>query len=1351
LGPSLGERLRSSPPPQVALGSTIATPNPFTALDIEPQYSPLAYIDVDIKPVDTGEWRPARAMIDCGGQGSFINAKLSQNYQLPLQSKPFPISLILADGSPSQTGSIVQYNPLLLRAAGNEERLSLDVAPISHDIILGMPWLRRHDPSIRFGSNQILFDSPYCERNCNHFGKTIPLHPVPPLPPTLEPVTPDPEPPRKQPVATGLVLEPREASGRGGVLPETRGGPRISTVGAHTFALLCNQPSTQLFTMSFSHQARGLSSATIMATDQEPGLSLVPPEYQEFTDLFSEKEAKKLPPHRPYDHQIPLEPGTTPPFGTIYSLSPTELETLRKYIEENLSKGFIRHSQSPCGAPVLFVKKPDGGLRLCVDYRGLNKITTKNRYPLPLIGELLDRISRAKYFTKMDVRDGYYRLRIAPGEEWKTAFRCRYGLFEYTVMPFGLCNAPGTFQHYMNDTFRGFLDQFLIIYLDDLLIYSDTLTEHKRHVRMVLEKLREADLCLKPSKCQFHVQEVPFLGFIVGPQGVRMDPEKVEAITSWPVPRSIHDIRVFLGLANFYRRFILNFSKAAAPITALLRKNRRFQWTPEAQSAFESLRTAFTTAPILRHFDPALPAVLETDASDYAIGAIISQRDPDSGRLHPITFHSRKFNSAELNYEIYDKEMLAIVESMDRYRHYFEGLGQTTTIFSDHRNLLWFTETKVYNRRQARWAEKLSRFNFKIVFRPGKQGGKPDALSRRPDFTLGDDTRERTMTFLKPEQVDISLLPTDDPVLATYALATTSHSAITAITTVGEIGPDGARSIAIREALERDGDVGHLLPYLRDPAAPHDEAISEALQPFGLDEEGILLRNGLTYIPADDALKLDLLRECHDAPMAGHLGREKTLELLSRNYYWPGMRSFVNEYVRTCDTCARNKTSRHAPYGPLHPLPIPPGPWKSVSMDFIVELPPSDGHDAIYVCVDRFTKMAHFIPTTTAITAEGTAQLYYRHVWKHHGLPADIVSDWGPQFVSRFTRHLLTRLGVQGNRSTAFHPQSDGQTERVNQTLEQYLRIYCGYHQDDWAQLLPLAEFVYNNAQNASTKVSPFFANYGYHPRCSVTISSEAANPAAAGLVDKLQAVHSELKEQLQTAQERYKNYHDRRRVPVPPFAVGDKVWLSRRNIRTTRPSQKLDVKRMGPFRILEIVGDGKPAYRLELPAQMGQIHPVFHASLLEPHHENPWEGRIQTPPPPQEVEGELEYEVEAILDSKLTRGKLMYLVDWVGYGQEERTWEPAENVEHAEQAVADFHRAHPERPSRRDLPARRQRSAPNRLQRSTPNRLQRSTPNRLQRSAPNRLQRSAPNRLQGSAPNRLQRPRQSASAGASA
>jgi hypothetical protein len=1039
--------------------------------------------------------------------------------------------------------------------------------------------------------------------------------------------------------------------------------------------------------MSFAELGVELSSTQTEPSGSDPDLCQIPPEYHEYADLFSEQEALKLPPHRPYDHTIPLEKDATPPFGTIYPMSRTELETLRKYVEENLSKGFLRHSQSPCGAPVLFVKKADGSLRLCVDYRGLNKITTKNRYPLPLIGELLDRICRAKYFTKFDIRDGYNRLRMAAGEEWKTAFRCRYGLFEYTVMPFGLCNAPGTFQHYMNDTFREFLDKFLIIYLDDLLIYSDTLAEHKRHVRAVLDKLREAGLCLKPSKCQFHVQEVAFLGFIVGSEGIKMDPSKVAAITSWPQPGSVHDIRVFLGLANFYRRFVKDFSQIVAPITALLKKGQKFVWGKNAQTALEQLKAAFTTEPILHHFDPLLPVVLEADASDFALGAVVSQRDPTTGVLHPITFYSRKFNTAELNYEIYDKEMLAIVESLVQYRHYFEGLGNRTTVYSDHKNLLWFTETKLYNRRQARWAEKLAQFDFLIIFRPGKQGGKPDALSRRPDYTAGlDDKEERTMTFLKPEQIDTSLID-GDPTLPAYSLN---------LGAVRELfGTDDERVRTIINALPTDPEVGPYLHYLRSPDIPRPDDVAEYLRPFSLDEDkDLLLRDGLVYVPALDALKAEILKDCHDSATAGHLGQQKTLELVSRDYYWPRMRQFVNEFVNTCDTCARNKTPRHALQGQLHPLPIPGGPWQSVSMDFIVELPPSQGFDAIYVCVDRFTKMARFCPTHSDVTAEQTAQLYLRHVFKDHGLPGDIVSDRGQQFTSRFTRQLLKLCDIQGNRSTAYHPQSDGQTERVNQNLEQYLRFYCDYRQDDWFQLLPLAEFVYNNASHASTKVSPFFANYGRHPRAQLQLTVPGdgpVNPSAEEFANRMREIHANLREHLSNAQTTYKANYDKRAKAPPPYAVGDRVWLIRRNIKTQRPSQKLDAKRMGPFKILQVVGESKLAFKLELPPRM-KIHPVFHVSLLEPYRENTIEGRIQPPPPPpDEIDGELEYEVKEILDSKIVRGKLQYYIDWEGYTPEERTWEPAESVEYAADVVVDFHRRYPNRPAPHDIPAQRE------------------------------------------------------------
>jgi len=391
---------------------------------------------------------------------------------------------------------------------------------------------------------------------------------------------------------------------------------------------------------------------------------------------------------------------------------------------------------------------------------------------------------------------------------------------------------------------------------------------------------------------------------------------------------------MFLGLANFYRRFIRDFSKMATPLTWLLKKESlagKFVWNGKSQQALDQLRQAFTTAPILHHFDETKPVVLEADASDLALGAVVSQYG-DDGLLHPVAYYSRKFGPAELNYEIYDKELLAIVASLEHYRHMFEGLGQQITIYSDHHNLLWFTETKIYNRRQARWAEKLSKYDFVIHFRPGTQGGKPDALSRRPDYVSENSSHEPS-PVLKPRQV--------------------AQVNATEIEPGDNLGNADLRR-SILDALQKD---------------PVAKAQLDCLVEGFTEEAGLLVKDGLVYVLQDEGIKLRILEGCHDGKTAGHLGQEKTLELVSRDYFWPGMRRFINEYVSTCDTCARNKAPRHRRHGQLRPLPIPSGPWRSVSMDVIVELPPSSSYDAIYVCVDRFNKMAHFCPTNSNITA----------------------------------------------------------------------------------------------------------------------------------------------------------------------------------------------------------------------------------------------------------------------------------------------------------------------------------------------------------------------------------------------
>ena len=352
-------------------------------------------------------------------------------------------------------------------------------------------------------------------------------------------------------------------------------------------------------------------------------------EYTSYIDVFSTKKAGLLPTHKASDHAIDLD-GKDPPYGPLYNLSNTELKVLREYLDDALAKGWIRHSVSPAGAPILFVPKKDGGLRLCVDYRGLNQVTIKNKHPLPLISETLDRLSRAKVFSKLDLKDAYHHIRICKGDEWKTAFRTRYGHFEYMVMPFGLANAPATFQAYINRALAGLVDIFCVVYLDDILIYSKSIEDHREHVMQILKRLRRFQLYANLKKCKFSTTKVEFLGFIISTDGVLMDPRRVEAICDWPVPKTFREVQVFLGFANFYRRFIRHYSQVAAPLTNLIKgsKNGRqsglFFFSNNAQEAFNKLCKCFTTAPILVYFDPTLRIWVETNTSIIGLVGILS-------------------------------------------------------------------------------------------------------------------------------------------------------------------------------------------------------------------------------------------------------------------------------------------------------------------------------------------------------------------------------------------------------------------------------------------------------------------------------------------------------------------------------------------------------------------------------------------------------------------------------------------------------------------------------------------------------------------------------------------------------
>ncbi|KAK3575091.1 hypothetical protein QTP86_020705 [Hemibagrus guttatus] len=442
-------------------------------------------------------------------------------------------------------------------------------------------------------------------------------------------------------------------------------------------------------------------------------------------------KASKLPPHRPWDCAIDLIPGEPVPKGQIYSLSIPEEKAMEEYIQEALAQGYIRPSTSPAASSFFFVAKKDGGLRPCIDYRALNQITIKFRYPLPLVPTALERRRGATVFTKLDLRSAYNLIRIREGDEWKTAFVTPTGHYEYLVMPYGLVNAPSVFQDFMHTVLREFLHKSVIVYIDDILIYSRNLAEHRQHVREVLQRLRDYQLFLKAEKCAFHQSKVHFLGYIINRSGVRMDERKVAAVRDWPPPTTIKELQRFLGFANFYRRFIRGYSSVASPLTSLLRnKPKSLTWNPAASQAFNTLKTAFTTAPLLVHPNPDLPFIVEVDASTTGVGAVLSPQQGNSTVLHPCAFFSRKLSPAEANYDIGNRELLAIKLALEEWRHWLKGAKHLFVVLTDHKNLEYLRAAKRLNPRQARWALFFTRFQFTISYRPGPKYVKADALSR---------------------------------------------------------------------------------------------------------------------------------------------------------------------------------------------------------------------------------------------------------------------------------------------------------------------------------------------------------------------------------------------------------------------------------------------------------------------------------------------------------------------------------------------------------------------------------------------------------------------------------------------
>ncbi|GJV05930.1 reverse transcriptase domain-containing protein [Tanacetum coccineum] len=805
----------------------------------------------------------------------------------------------------------------------------------------------------------------------------------------------------------------------------------------------------------------GIAKVLKSVKKDEPKLGDIPI-VRDFEDVFPE-DLSGLPPQRQVEFRIDLVPGATPIAKSPYRLAPSEMQELSGQLQELQDKGFIRPSHSPWGAPVLFVKKKDGSLRMCIDYRELNKLTVKNRYPLPRIDDLFDQLQGSCYFSKIDLRSGYHQLRVHEDDIPKTAFRTRYGHFEFTVMPFGLTNAPAVFMDLMNRVCKLYLDKFVIVFIDDILIYSKTKEDHEVHLGLVLELLRKEKLYAKFSKCEFWLQEVHFLGHVVNQNGIHVDPNKIEAVKNWKTPTTPSEIRSFLGLAGYYRRFIANFSKIAKPLTSLTQKNQKYVWGVEQEEAFQTLKNNLCDAPILTLPDGVEDFIVYCDASNQGLGCVLMQR----GKV--IAYASRQLKIHEKNYTTHDLELGTVVFSLKTLRHYL--YGTKSVIYTDHKSLQHIFDQKELNMRQRRWIELFSDYECEIRYHPGKANVVADALSRK----------ER----LKPRRV--------------RAMAMTVQA-----------GMREKIQVAHSEALKQENVFMENLHGL-------DQQMEKK------EGENLYFMDRI-WVPLIGDVRTMIMDEAHKSKYFVHPGADKMYYDLRDMYWWPGMKRDIATYVSKCLTCSKLPRSK-------------------------------SGHDTIWVIVDRLTKSAHFLAIREDYSTEKLAKIYIDEIVARHGVPVSIISDRDGRFTSRCWQTVQKALGTRLDMSTAYHPQTDGQSERTIQTLEDMLR--------------------------GSAEIGE-----------SSLIGPELVQETT----DKVMLI----KEKLKAARDRQKSYADNRRKPLE-FEVGDRVMLKvspwKCVIRFGKKG-KLAPRYVGPFEILERIGP--VAYRLRLPEELSGVHDTFHVSNLK-------------------------------------------------------------------------------------------------------------------------------------------------------